>query len=132
MLKKKDKYQTVLSIYSILFACNLLINVDHGTIPAATVKLKTDLGIDNVALGLLGSLVFFGLTLGNICIQSIRLASCNSNIHILEGKAHSNGKFRSERHCPCSLHPSSRNIHASSNVEIHGRLLLGKIIVLTT
>jgi hypothetical protein len=66
MLKKKDKYQTVLSIYSILFACNLLINVDHGTIPAATVKLKTDLGIDNVALGLLGSLVFFGLTLGNL------------------------------------------------------------------
>lgn len=62
---KKDKYRTVQTIYAILFACNLLINIDHGTIPAATVKLKEDLGIDNVALGFLGSLVFFGLTLGN-------------------------------------------------------------------
>ena len=132
MLKKKDKYQTVLSIYSILFACNLLINVDHGTIPAATVKLKTDLGIDNVALGLLGSLVFFGLTLGNISIQSIRFPPCNSDIHLLEGKAHPNGKFRSERLCPCPLHSSSWNIHDSGNIKIHGRLLLGKVIVLTT
>jgi MFS transporter, Spinster family, sphingosine-1-phosphate transporter len=51
-------------IYSLLFFCNLLINVDHGTIPASTLHLKTDLGIDNVALGFLGSLVFLGLTFG--------------------------------------------------------------------
>lgn len=63
-MKRAADYLNVKSIYFIIFCCNLLINVDHGTIPAATVKLKTDLGIDNVALGFLGSLVFMGLTLG--------------------------------------------------------------------
>lgn len=52
------------SIYGLLFFCNLLINIDHGVIPAATLSLKTDLEIDNIALGSLGSLVFLGLTLG--------------------------------------------------------------------
>ena len=51
-------------VYGLIFFCNLLINVDHGTIPAATLSLKNDLGVDNVALGFLGSLVFLGLTLG--------------------------------------------------------------------
>lgn len=51
-------------IYGLLFFCNLLINVDHGTIPASTVYLKKDLGIDNVALGFLGSVVYLGLTFG--------------------------------------------------------------------
>ena len=43
---------------------NLLINIDHGVIPAATTKLKDDLALDNSSLGLLGSVVYFGLTIG--------------------------------------------------------------------
>jgi hypothetical protein len=57
---------TIRAIYGLLFSCNLLINIDHGTIPAATIKLKSDFGIDNIALGFLGSLVFMGLTLGRL------------------------------------------------------------------
>ncbi len=51
-------------IYTLIFICNLLINIDHGSIPAATLNLKQDLNIDNVQLGILGSLVFLGLTFG--------------------------------------------------------------------
>jgi hypothetical protein len=53
-------------IYALLFGCNFLINIDHGTIPASTLNLKSDLGLDNVALGFLGSIVFLGLTFGNL------------------------------------------------------------------
>jgi len=35
-------------LYTLIFFSNLLINVDHGSIPAATLNLKTDLNIDNV------------------------------------------------------------------------------------
>ena len=51
-------------IYGLIFVCNLLINIDHGSIPAATLNLKQDLNIDNVELGILGSLVYLGLTAG--------------------------------------------------------------------
>jgi hypothetical protein len=56
--------KVIITIYGLLFFCNFLINIDHGTLPAATLDLKLDLGIDNVALGFLGSLVFLGLTFG--------------------------------------------------------------------
>ncbi len=58
--------KAVKMIYALLFGCNFLINIDHGTIPASTLNLKSDLGLDNVALGFLGSIVFLGLTFGNL------------------------------------------------------------------
>jgi MFS family permease len=45
---------------------NILINIDHGAIPAATTILKRELGLDNVSLGTIGSLVYLGLVLGAI------------------------------------------------------------------
>lgn len=45
--------------------CDILINVDHGCIPAATVVMKMDLHLDNFQLGTLGSMVFLGLTVGS-------------------------------------------------------------------
>jgi len=59
-------------IYALLFGCNFLINIDHGTLPAATLNLKSDLGLDNVALGFLGSIVFLGLTLGKFILIKTR------------------------------------------------------------
>jgi fucose permease len=49
----------------------MFINVDHGALPCATVALKEDLNIDNVQLGSLGSLVFFGIVIGSICAAFI-------------------------------------------------------------
>jgi len=42
-----------------------MINVDHGILPACTKEVKEDLNLDNANLGLLGSLVYLGLVLGN-------------------------------------------------------------------
>ncbi len=53
-------------IFLLLFIINILINVDHGAIPSATTILKRDLMLDNISLGILGSLVYLGLVLGAI------------------------------------------------------------------
>ena len=52
-------------IFTIVFFTNLMINVDHGILPACTKEVKRDLHLDNANLGLLGSLVYAGLVLGN-------------------------------------------------------------------
>ena len=51
------------SIFLIIIMTNLIINMDHGTIPSATSEIKMDLEIDDGQLGIFGSLVYFG----NIC-----------------------------------------------------------------
>lgn len=54
-------------IFLLIFLINIIINFDHGAIPAATTTLMTNLNLDHVAIGVLGSLVFLGLTLGACC-----------------------------------------------------------------
>ena len=49
-----------------IFLLNMGNNLDHGAIPAATKVLKQDLKLNNQQLGSLGSLVFFGLTIGSM------------------------------------------------------------------
>lgn len=51
-------------IFILIMITNLIINMDHGTIPAATSEIKLDLNIDDESLGIFGSLVFFGNLLG--------------------------------------------------------------------
>lgn len=51
-------------IFILLFFINIVINMDHGSIPAGIKKLQTELHLDEVQIGMLGSFVFFGLTLG--------------------------------------------------------------------
>lgn len=58
-------------IFILLFFINILINIDHGAIPAATTILKRDLSIDNVSLGIIGSLVYLGLVLGALSASVI-------------------------------------------------------------
>lgn len=43
---------------------NLLNNIDHGVLPAGSITIKNDLGLNNLHYGLIGSAVFAGLTLG--------------------------------------------------------------------
>lgn len=66
-------------LFVLVFISNLLINVDHGSLPAATLNIKQDLGLDNVGLGMLGSLVYLGLTMGKILLVII---SHNHSYHI--------------------------------------------------
>ena len=58
------RFSMLVFVFGIIFMINLLINIDHGVIPAATTNLKDDLSLDNSYLGLLGSIVYFGLTIG--------------------------------------------------------------------
>lgn len=58
-------------IFSLIFIVNVLINIDHGAIPAATTILKRDLDMDNVSLGIIGSLVYLGLVLGALSASLI-------------------------------------------------------------
>lgn len=44
----------------------MMVNVDHGAIPAATKVIKADLNLDNTQLGSLGSLVFVGIVFGSL------------------------------------------------------------------
>lgn len=63
--KDDELNPTVLNLIFIhIFTANIIINFDHGIIPAALTELKEDLNITNTNIGILGSLVYLGLTLG--------------------------------------------------------------------
>lgn len=47
-----------------IFFSNLLINLDHGILAACTTELRDDLKLTNMQIGVLGSLVYFGLVIG--------------------------------------------------------------------
>jgi len=63
---KKYSEKDVTMIFWFLFIMDILLNVDHGALPSASIALKKDLGIDNLQQGSLGSLVFFGLCFGSV------------------------------------------------------------------
>ena len=60
-----SKYRRKL-IFLLICSINILINCDHGAIPAGTTELKQTKNISNVQLGTIGSLVYLGLVLGSI------------------------------------------------------------------
>ena len=45
---------------------NLLMNFDHGALPAALVDMRKDLGFSKVYMGSLGSYVYGGFVVGSI------------------------------------------------------------------
>ena len=53
-------------IFIILLLISIMINMDHGTIPAATSEIKKSLNQADDVLGLFGSMVFLGNILGII------------------------------------------------------------------
>ena len=58
---------------------NLMINLDHGILPACTAEVREDIGISNLDLGILGSLVYLGQVLGKLKRYT---HLCNYRIHI--------------------------------------------------
>jgi predicted MFS family arabinose efflux permease len=53
-------------LFSVFLFMNILVNVDHGIVPAATDDIEKDLKIGETQLGLFGSLVFLGNLIGGI------------------------------------------------------------------
>jgi hypothetical protein len=60
-------------IFVILLLISIMVNMDHGTIPAATLEIKESLNAGDDVLGVFGSLVFFGNILGKIIIILIKI-----------------------------------------------------------
>ena len=54
-----------------MFALNMIINIDHGALPAALSNISQDLQIDESVMGSMGSSVFFGLIVGSTCASWI-------------------------------------------------------------
>ena len=53
-------------IYGACLLTCVVVNMDHGVIPACTWELKKQLHVDDLFIGILGSLVFAGLMIGAI------------------------------------------------------------------
>ena len=57
--------------FALIFFLNLIINIDHGVMPAGAIAIKGYLGVSNTEYGLLGSIVFFGLVLGSLAASFV-------------------------------------------------------------
>lgn len=53
-------------LFVLLVFTSIFVNLDHGTIPAATEELERSLDIDKTAIGTFGSLVFIGTAAGAV------------------------------------------------------------------
>lgn len=52
------------TIFFTVFLSNVFINIDHGTLPGCSNQIKEDLNMNDFQFGILGSIVYGGLTLG--------------------------------------------------------------------
>ena len=60
----------IYALFFVVLFLNLLINFDHGVMPAAAIRMQEDLDLNNMQFGWLGSIVFIGLTLGKLTAQA--------------------------------------------------------------
>jgi sugar phosphate permease len=51
-------------IFFTIFLSNVFINIDHGSLPGCSIEIKNDLDMNDFQFGMLGSIVYGGLTLG--------------------------------------------------------------------
>ena len=54
----------ILFVFVLVFLSNVFLNIDHGSLPGCSVEIKADLNMNDFQFGLLGSVVYGGLTLG--------------------------------------------------------------------
>lgn len=52
-------------MFTLIFVANILINVDHGTLPGSTLEIELKLNTNDFGFGILGSVVYGGLTIGS-------------------------------------------------------------------
>lgn len=56
-------------VFILIFVINVVVNMDHGTIPAATKEIMISLNVSEKTLGIFGSLVYLGNIIGNLLIN---------------------------------------------------------------
>lgn len=53
-------------IYAICLVSTTLVNMDHGIIPACSLEIQSQLRVEEMFVGFLGSMVFMGIMLGSL------------------------------------------------------------------
>ena len=72
LVKDLDFSPTMVAlVMAYVFFLDLLINLDHGAVPAALVDISQDLKMDQTDMGVMGSMVFFGTFVGSISASFI-------------------------------------------------------------
>jgi MFS family permease len=50
-------------VFGLMILTNILINLDHGILPACTTQMQRDYDMDETELGILGSIVYLGISM---------------------------------------------------------------------
>lgn len=58
-------------VFFLIFFTNILINVDHGSLPGCSNQIKKDLDMSDFQFGVIGAVVFGGLTFGSVFATAI-------------------------------------------------------------
>ena len=53
-------------VFMLNFMSALLCNLDHGSLPGFSMEIKEKMKIGNFGFGMLGTVVYLGLTIGSI------------------------------------------------------------------
>lgn len=61
--KSFDEHKPPSAIFSLMILTNILINLDHGILPACTGPMQDTYDMDEAELGILGSIVYLGISL---------------------------------------------------------------------
>ena len=64
--EKEYDQRSVNLIFYLMFFCSVSVNIDHGSLPACSEEIKSKMHILNFGFGALGTIVYFGLTLGSL------------------------------------------------------------------
>lgn len=73
---------TIRRVILTLFFANLFFMLDMGILPAGSTVIKTDFKLDNAQFGSLGSVVYFGQTIGS-ALSSVVMRSCSPKYILL-------------------------------------------------
>jgi hypothetical protein len=69
--KKVYSQKLIIIVFFLIFYTNILINVDHGSLPGCSIQIKEDLDLNDFQFGVIGAVVFGGLTFGSIFATAI-------------------------------------------------------------
>lgn len=63
---KTYKEKVLYIVFLLNFASSVMVNIDHGSLPACTSEVKYKMKIENFGFGALGTAVYAGLTIGSL------------------------------------------------------------------
>jgi len=97
-------------LFGVIFVTNFMINLDHGILPAATEQVRDDLGLSNLNLGILGSLVYLGLVIGNPSFKS-RFIAGHASVPFFQHEVRAHTLLDTQLLLPPAFHPQRQLLY---------------------